>query len=423
MNTARLATDQLTRIGSWVDRRARHLLGPVGPRLDSAARQVLRGIAGPYSDPDGRCLVAPDWLVLGINNFCDLKCKMCDVGLGDDATVFWKNLIGDDPRNMSLAMLGQILDGAEQLWPRPKIGLAFTEPLLHKQIVEIVSTIVRRGFFASLTTNGSQLPRLADPLVEAGLQEITISVDGPAAIHDKIRGRQGTFDKLYAGVERLNAARQRSGRPHPVVRLSFTVLQDNYLQIADFIQAVVPLRPASINISLQNFITEEMAGLHNGAHGGQFGGALRVTPSNLGAAELSAIDIAQLQRELARALELHHAGGAQGGAPRPPIQLVPSRMNDNLLSRYYGHPLDFIGSRRCTDPFSMMMIRTDGTVIPAHGRCFDLEVGRVGQSSLPEIWNSDTFRAFRRLLLENGGTLPACARCCGIIGKMDRQAA
>ena len=68
----------------------------------------------------------------------------------------------------------------------------------------------------------------------------------------------------------------------------------------------------------------------------------------------------------------------------------------------------------------MMMIRTDGTVIPAHGRCYNFPVGNVTERPLPELWNNTRFRTFRQTLREAGGTLPACARCCGVIGKPGR---
>src|SRR5215212_4601825 len=61
---------------------------------------------------DGVCRFAPEWLILCINNFCNLKCRMCDVGIGERASVFYANMIGDDPTNMSLDLLKQTLDGA-----------------------------------------------------------------------------------------------------------------------------------------------------------------------------------------------------------------------------------------------------------------------------------------------------------------------
>jgi hypothetical protein len=44
-------------------------------------------------------------------------------------------------------------------------------------------------------------------------------------------------------------------------------------------------------------------------------------------------------------------------------------------------------------------------------------VGNVTEQALPDIWNGPRFLQLRSTLKEAGGTLPACARCCGVIGK------
>jgi hypothetical protein len=63
------------------------------------------------------------------------------------------------------------------------------------------------------------------------------------------------------------------------------------------------------------------------------------------------------------------------------------------------------------------MVKTDGTVIPAHGRCYNVPVGNLTERPLADVWNGARFQAFRKTLRDAGGTLPACARCCGVIGK------
>jgi len=145
-------------------------------RLDRLYRRAATRVRGSdHVRADGRCRLAPEWLVLCINNFCNLKCRMCDVGLGDHDTVFWANLIGNHPQNMTLEQLERILDQAASLRPRPMVGLAFTEPFIHPRIVDFGRAVTGRGFYCQITSNGTQLPRLAEGLVEAGVDEIVIS--------------------------------------------------------------------------------------------------------------------------------------------------------------------------------------------------------------------------------------------------------
>src|SRR5438105_9119942 len=115
--------------------------------LEELQQKVATRVFGEDANrADGYCRFAPEWLVLCINNFCNLKCRMCDVGIGERASVFWANMIGDDPGNMSLDMLKRVLDDAAAFHPRPKIGLAFTEPLIHVQILDFCRAIVGQGF-------------------------------------------------------------------------------------------------------------------------------------------------------------------------------------------------------------------------------------------------------------------------------------
>lgn len=378
-------------------------------RFDRLRRRTARLLKGDdYRRRDGRCLLAPEWLVLVVNNFCNLKCKMCDVGLGESESVFFAHLVGEDPRNMSLELLEEILSQAGRFSPKPKIGLAYTEPLIHKDAVAFCRRIVDRGFFCAVTTNGSTLPRLAEDLVDLGLDEMTVSVDGPEDVHDKVRGRRGSFRKLYEGVDRVNEAKRRRSTSRPVVRFSYTITDENATHMVDFVRQVEDLSPASFCFSHLNFITEEMAAAHNASHRG----AWAVSRSNLGTIDPGAIDLEAMWRSL-RDLEAYAA--ARPGFPE--LAIVPDLESVSDLEVYYREPLRFIGGRACTDPWRMMMVRTDGTVIPAHGRCYDVPVGRVTETGLAEIWNHDRYRGFRTALKDEGGSLPACARCCGVINK------
>ena len=378
--------------------------------IDQLSRRLIARVRGDdHARADGRCRLSPEWLVLGINNVCNLHCKMCDVGLGESDTVFWANLIGNHPHNMTLDLLNEILDQARAFRPRPRVGLAFTEPLIHPKIVDFTRAIVSRGFYCAITTNGSTLPRLADALVDTGVHEITLSVDGPAEVHNRIRGGRDSFEKLYRGTELVNATKARLKRRYPIMRFSFTVTDENSGHILEFVRAVEPLHPASISISHLNFITEGMAQAHNATYGGD----LSVVRSSLGAMDPAGFDTEMISGELQRV----RAYARSRGSAFPVLTIVPDFIGREGLDTFYREPLTFVGGRECSDPWKMMMIKTDGAVIPAHGRCYNFPIGNIRTAPLPDLWNNDRFRAFRQTLRGAGGTLPACSRCCGVIGK------
>jgi len=380
--------------------------------LAALGRRAARLLApADYAAAGGRCRLPPEWLVLVVNNFCNLRCRLCDVGVGQADTVFYGHLIGSRPRNMSLELLERVLAQAAAFPLKPRIGLAYTEPLIHPQILELCRAVVGRGFHCSITTNGFLLPRLAEALVAIGVDEITVSVDGAEPVHDRVRGRAGSFAALAAGIAALRRARAAQRRRRPRVSVSCTVTDLNAGGLPELAGAMERLRPDAVSLSHLNFITAEMAAAHNAL----FGGELPVSASNVGPMDLAAIDVERLWAAVQQ-LKAY----ARGRAGFPPLTVVPDFASPEALRVFYREPLRFVGGRACTDPWRMLMVRSDGSVIPAHGRCYEVPVGNVGERPLAELWNAPALRGFRQRLRAAGGSLPACARCCGVIGKPPR---
>jgi MoaA/NifB/PqqE/SkfB family radical SAM enzyme len=74
------------------------------------------------------------------------------------------------------------------------------EPLLYRGLDQVLAHVKRRGLIAALVTNGSLLARHAERLVEIGVDNVTVSLDGPEAVHDAIRGVPGTFARARVAV-------------------------------------------------------------------------------------------------------------------------------------------------------------------------------------------------------------------------------
>ncbi len=77
------------------------------------------------------------------------------------------------------------------------------EPLLRKDLFEILGEIKGRGFKVYLLTNGTLISRdRARKLAALGLDGVQVSVEGPEHVHDAIRGK-GSFAASTDGIERL----------------------------------------------------------------------------------------------------------------------------------------------------------------------------------------------------------------------------
>jgi MoaA/NifB/PqqE/SkfB family radical SAM enzyme len=82
------------------------------------------------------------------------------------------------------------------------------EPLLWPPIWKLSAELAAAGLAISATTNGSTLRR-ADVRARllAHFTELTVSIDGPAAVHDRLRGSVGAWARVRDGVRTLVDAR------------------------------------------------------------------------------------------------------------------------------------------------------------------------------------------------------------------------
>ncbi len=342
----------------------------------------------------GHLLFGPRHIVLGVNNFCNLRCVMCDVGTGDDGTNFGANLVGAKTRSMPIELFRRIADEAAGLHPRPKLALAFTEPLAWKPLGEALDYARSLGLRVSVTSNGLLLMAKAQELAEGRCSELAISLDGPAPIHDAIRRRKGSYARAVEGIEGLSAMPGA-----PPVSIYCTITERNIGWLRSFLDGLKGLGLKRVGLIHNNFITEELAALHNGAYAGLLG----ATASNVFEASPTEIDVEVLSAELTEI--------AAGSYPFP-VLIQPGLTTAQELTTYYRRPEQFIG-RRCNDINRILMIDPDGEAIPAHGRCFRFPVANVRDRSLREIWNHPNLAAARQTLNRAGGLLPACSRCCG----------
>src|SRR5262245_22793428 len=114
---------------------------------------------------------------LELTNRCNLRCTFCPTADGrmERAKGF-----------MSPDLYRRALDGAGRL----EFALLFQwgEPLLHPRFVELAADAARRGIRTLVTTNGTLLDaRRIAGLLDAGVDRVTVSVDGDAKMHEAVR--------------------------------------------------------------------------------------------------------------------------------------------------------------------------------------------------------------------------------------------
>jgi len=150
-------------------------------------------------DPFGREIT---YLRVSVTDRCDFRCFYC---MTEDMTFLPKAEL------LTLEELDRLCGAFIGLGVR-KIRLTGGEPLVRRNMMSFVRNLgqrVRSGMLdeVTLTTNGSQLSRFADELVDCGVRRINVSLDTLDADKFAVITRWGKFDKVMGGL----AAAKRAG--------------------------------------------------------------------------------------------------------------------------------------------------------------------------------------------------------------------
>ncbi|MBK9263982.1 MAG: GTP 3',8-cyclase MoaA [Polyangiaceae bacterium] len=128
---------------------------------------------------------------LSVTDRCDFACTYCRPSRSDGYT---------DGRLMTSAWR-TMFEALRHAGVR-RVRLTGGEPLVHPEIVSIVKHLSSIGFEdVALTTNASQLARLAKPLREAGLHRLNISIDTLDADRFRAVTRGGELAPVLAGID------------------------------------------------------------------------------------------------------------------------------------------------------------------------------------------------------------------------------
>ncbi|MBN2398019.1 MAG: heme b synthase [Deltaproteobacteria bacterium] len=112
----------------------------------------------------------------------------------------------------------------------PVIILTGGEPYFREDIFEIASYGTEKGLRMVLATNGTLVTdEIARRTIDAGVQRVSISLDGPdAASHDAFRGVPGAFEGAMAGIESFKRAGMEFQINTTITRLNLDRMEEIY---------------------------------------------------------------------------------------------------------------------------------------------------------------------------------------------------
>ena len=154
---------------------------------------------------------------------CNFRCGICD---------FWKDTYRDKGR-LSTAEAGMISDKLNTIGPQI-ISIGGGEPMLHPELVPIVSELGRHHFPVMITNGSLVTEALARQLWQAGMVEISVSLDyADPKKHDAQRGKPGAFAQ---GVEALKILHATRTQPEQRVNMISVIVDDNLDEVEPLIE-------------------------------------------------------------------------------------------------------------------------------------------------------------------------------------------
>lgn len=338
-----------------------------------------------------------DWpflINISVNNICNLKCRMCDVGISQKGTFFYKNLSPDGDKVLDVGQWEMFLDQVAHF--SPEIAISTTEPLLYKGLFSLIKKIRARKMRCQVTTNGFLLPQAAAQLVESGLERLNISIDGPAPIHDQIRARPGSFENAVRGIEKIAGIKKELKTACPAVHVFYTISEYNCGYLAETAKIVGGLAVQSLTFQHLGFVDARMASAQNAKFT-----MYPVTVSTVAGTDPARVDIASLSAGLA---DIKKASLPISVFFYPDIAV-------NKLHAYYNDPQP-VRDAACRVPWSFAQINCNGDVVPL-ARCFNIVMGNILHERFSAVWNCRKYRDFRKTLKKEKA-LPACSKCCAL---------
>lgn len=341
----------------------------------------------------------PKKIYLIINNVCNAKCIMCDIGLKNKESAFYKNLAQDGKNTLDIPTLQRLVN--EIKFFKPRIHINGVEPLLFGEIIEAVRIIKKAGLRVQIITNGILLEKYAFDLVKLGVDSITLSIDGLSEVHNRIRG-EGVFERAMAGLRQVQRYRRELNRKKPKLKINYTISNLNTDSIYETVARMVDEEHVdAISLQHMSYVTDVMSEKHNL----KFRHIGEATPMCTKVMDPSQMQIDRVWAQLNKVKD--HYGHDRR------VHIIPDLSTQAEVSQYYNNPEVHVTGKPCRLPWIATTVQPDGNLI-IRSRCFTFNAGNIHNDSFLDIWNGERYRLFRRELSKNG-LYPVCTRCCGIM--------
>jgi len=126
---------------------------------------------------------------------------------------------------------------------------AYAEPLLNKEIFDLVTLANRQGAFTAITTNAQPLTsEFSQKLIDAGLDMMSISLHGATAATAETIMRKSSFVRTIDNIENLQRLKRERGVHKPDIYFNFVSQLGNIGELPEFIALAGRLKVQHVQV-------------------------------------------------------------------------------------------------------------------------------------------------------------------------------
>lgn len=160
---------------------------------------------------------------------------------------------------MNLSEVKEMLDDLKNTSERwsmiPRISISGGEPLMRKDLVEILDYANKKEIITAILTNGTLLSyQKAKEIYENGVERLQISIDGTKETHNRIRQKSFAYDKALEGI--VNASSVGID-----VTVSMTLIQSNKDEFEDVINASI--KSGAKKVGFKTYVPDKRLGVND----------------------------------------------------------------------------------------------------------------------------------------------------------------
>jgi len=323
----------------------------------------------------------PKVVFIEVTNRCNLLCQTCP------RTYFQRELL----KSLSL---NEFINIAEQFPDMQRVLLhGVGEPLLNKELPEIIKYLKGRNIEVIINSNGTLLsPQWQEKLIESGLDQYRCSIDGAKdETYARIRGAD-LLPKLRRGLEGLVKTKERLGAKTPLISIWCVATRENLQELPDLLRLSADLCVPEVYMQRLVYFAGE-------------------TDKQFGMAREELSFFGQDQDEEDRIIEECTKLSDELG-----IKFLASGGRDPINSLAAARPSDFAPWQACMRPWTTAYVTANGNCLPCCISPFatndyeSLILGNLFERPFSEIWNETAYQKFRMNLLSDHPN-KACASC------------